>query len=201
MDILIKLLSVFSPAILYLFSKAYRMAHQRTYYQGQLAALKEYVTHYYEKAVLFSLKDMAAKVVTCNTIIGSQLLDFFLKNDTKNLYTTLNDYLHARKMIKPVEQADKSIILTCQFKEDDLKILIKLILGYYVLSCILFLSKNFFVQVMQSIGIKPFQVSTSLLDFWMNVFSINFLISLILLFTVLRWITHVLKLSHCSGTI
>lgn len=191
---LIKLIP-FTPILIWIFDRSFRIARRRKYYSAQIATLEEYIKNTFNDNNLeFSLKDLKARKVTCNDWVGAKFLDFAIKNKCTNIFEAIHEMDKSWLLIK-LEENNNKIELISPYKKEKLQYFLWTIIAAYIISGILFLSNKLFQFLLEAFNKSFIEISASFYDLIFFIIVSTLVISAILLITIGNQVACALALS------
>lgn len=185
----------FTPLLYWFFSKTFRMAKKRKFYEAQIKALDDYIKNYCNNnSIEFSLRDLKARQVTCNDWVGAKFLDHAITNKCPNIFEAIEDFDRAWFIIKLEDNNDEAKLVS-KYKESSIRIFFKTIIYiYFVFGAILIFNKSMliFLSLFGLPGIPTFSW------FYNTVFFLSILalgVSSVLIVSIGRGIASALALS------
>ena len=136
----------FTPLMYWAFSKTFRMAKKRKFYDAQIRVLDDYIKSYYKNdSIEFSLRDLKARQVTCNDWVGAKFLDYAITNKCPNIFEAIEDFDRAWFLIK-LEDNNGEVKLVSKYKESSIRCFFKtMVYTYFVFGGILIFNKSMLI--------------------------------------------------------
>lgn len=186
----------FTPILYWIFSKTFRMAKKRKFYENQISILDDYIKNYYKNEILeFSLRDLKARQVTCNDWVGAKFLDYAIEKKCPHIFGAVHDFDTAWMLIKLEQVNNGEIKLISKYKENHLKKFLKFtLITYFLFGSILFFNKCFLI-VLGLVNVPPFETNASFYNFILYLSIILITISAVLLLSIGKWVVSALSLS------
>ncbi|WP_278397376.1 hypothetical protein [Acinetobacter venetianus] len=137
----------FTPLLYWFFSKTFRMAKKRKFYEAQISTLDDYIKNYYKvETIEFSLRDLKARQVTCNDWVGSKFLDFAIQNKCPNIFGAISDFDTSWVLIKLEEDQAGGVKLVCKYKKKTVeRVFYSIVITYFTCGSILFVNKTLLI--------------------------------------------------------
>lgn len=195
-EILLKTIP-FTPILYWIFSKTFRMAKKRKFYDAQISSLEDYIkNHYKNDSIEFSLRDLKARQVTCNDWVGAKFLDYAIEEKCPNIFGAIDDFDKAWVIVKLKNSDSNKIKLVSKYSKKKLKkFFVGLVSTYFFFGGILFLNK-FLLILLGIFDIPAIPINATLFDILFFISILFLVISSILLLSVGSWIASLLALSN-----
>lgn len=185
----------FTPLLYWAFSKTFRMAKKRKFYDAQIRVLDDYINNYYKNdSIEFSLRDLKARQVTCNDWVGAKFLDYAISKKCPDIFGTIEDFDRAWYLVK-LKDEDGTIKLVSKYKESSIRSFFKTIIWvYFVSGAILIINKSLliFLSLFGLSGIPTYSCLYNII-FFLSVLALG--VSSVLIVSIGRGIASILALS------
>lgn len=156
----------FTPIFYWIFSKTFRIAKKRKFYDTQINILDEYIKDYYKNdSIEYSLKDLKARQVTCNDWVGVKFLDYAIEKKCPNIFIAIEEFDKAWLLIKFKESNTGEIQIISKFSEIFLRNIFFLTVGiYFFLGFSLILNKSLII-LLGFFNIPPLLFDRNIYDY------------------------------------
>ncbi|CAM4229679.1 hypothetical protein [Acinetobacter pragensis] len=185
----------FTPLLYWFFSKTFRMAKKRKFYEAQIRALDDYIKNYYNNdSIEFTLRDLKARQVTCNDWVGAKFLDYAISKKCPNIFGTIEDFDRAWFLVKLEDEAGV-VKLVSNYSESSIRGCFKIIIRVYFFSgAILIINKSLLI-FLSLFGLPGIPTYSCLYNFIFFISVLALGISSILIVSIGRGIASILALS------
>lgn len=185
----------FTPLLYWFFSKTFRMAKKRKFYDAQIRVLEDYIKNYYKNdSIEFSLRDLKARQVTCNDCVGAKFLDYAITKKCPNIFGTIDDFDRGWFIVK-LEDEGGDVKLVSKYKETTLRNIFFIIIFLYLISGGILIINKFSLILLSLFGLSGISTYSWFYNFVFLISVFSLLISSILIVSFGRGLASVLALS------
>jgi len=194
-EILLKAIP-FTPLLYWLFSKTFRMAKKRKFYEAQIRVLEDYINNYYnQSSIEFSIRDLKARQVTCNDYVGAKFLDYAISKKCPNIFGAVNDFDKAWFLVS-LEDIEKNVKLVSKYKKNTLQKFLHFLVYTYLGFALLLFANKFALTLLSSFGFSGIPTPSSFYNFILFISVSALVLSSIILVTIGRSVASTLALSN-----
>jgi len=194
-EILLKTIP-FTPILYWFFSKTFRMAKKRKFYDAQIKVLDDYIKNYYKNDTIeFSLRDLKARQVTCNDWVGAKFIDYAITKKCPNIFGAIEDFDRGWFIVKLEEDSMGAVKLVSKYKESTIRNSFKIIIYLYLISGGILIVNKFSLIFLSLFGLSGISTYSWFYNFVFFISVLSLVISSVLIVSIGRGITSVLALS------